>query len=555
MTANGPPLRAYTDLGNAERFALEFGHRVRYVAKWGRWLVWDGVRWAEDADGAAVRLAHAMIRTLYLAASELTDDDDRIRLLRHAVRSENAARIRALLECASVLEGIPIEPAALDAHPMRLTVANGTLDLSTGTLALARPEDFITKHTPIAFDAEARCPRWDAFLDRVVPDAAVRGFLQRAAGYSLTGSTKEQVLFFLHGSGANGKSTFLEILRALGGDLSQQADFATLLERRDVGGPRSDLARLMGARIVTASEAAESRRLDETLVKSLTGGDTVSARRLYAEAIEFRPQLKLWMSSNDKPHIRGTDEGIWRRVRLVPFTVYIPPEERNDDLEEELRAELPGILAWAVRGCLDWQRDGLGEPDAVHEATQNYRDEEDAIGQFIAERCTRDTDVKPPPVKPSETPAKPLYLAYVAWCTENGSRAVTATKFGRELSLKGYDVKQETTGKRAKLRCGIRLGSESQSADSTTAGSQDTVVERTQLVERNQLEPVPAVCTRMEDEGVIEATIGRNRFQLVPTGSDRSHATVNSPNGHSAMPPDEAYELDERRGMQEEAHD
>jgi putative DNA primase/helicase len=537
MTANGPPLRAYTDLGNAERFALEFGHRARYVAKWGRWLVWDGLRWAEDSDGAAVRLAHAMIRTLYQAAADLKDDDERIRLLRHAVRSENAARIRALLECASVLAGIPIELAALDARPMRLTVANGTLDLSTGTLVPARPEDFITKLTPVAFDAAARCPRWDAFLDRVVPNAAVRRFLQRAAGYSLTGSTKEQVLFFLHGSGANGKSTFLEILRALAGDLAKQADFATLLERRDVGGPRSDLARLMGARIVTASEAAESRRLDETVIKSLTGGDTVSARPLYIEAIEFRPQLKLWMSSNDKPHIRGTDEGIWRRVRLVPFTEFIPPEERNGDLEEELRAELPGILSWAVRGCLEWQRDGLGEPEAVHEATQKYRDEEDAIGQFIDERCIRDTDVKPPPVQPSETPAKPLYHAYVAWCAENGSKTVTATKFGRELSLKGYEVKKETTGKRAKLRCGIRLVSESQSGDGKTAGSKEPVVEE---------EPVgtsSAVCTRSEEEE--EATIAG-------TGSncpDWSRATAKSSNGHAPMFADEMYEFDERRGM------
>jgi putative DNA primase/helicase len=270
-------------------------------------------------------------------------------------------------------------------------------------------------------------------------------FLQRALGYSLTGDTREHCLFFLHGSGNNGKTTFLEIMRYLLGDYSTKAEFSTFLAKQSEG-PRNDIARLRGARLVAASEADGGKRLAEALIKEITGGDTISARFLHHEFFEFKPQFKIWLAANDKPIIKGTDHGIWRRIRLVPFTVKIPDEEIDKSLPEKLRAELPGIFAWIVQGCLDWQKVGLGEPPEVKQATQEYREEMDVLGDFITAKCRLGPD--------EETPARLLYREYKSWAIEAGTEVITETAFGRSLSGRGITIRRSGVGK---LRCGISL--------------------------------------------------------------------------------------------------
>jgi putative DNA primase/helicase len=301
-----------------------------------------------------------------------------------------------------------------------------------------RREDLITKLAPVEYDPEAAAPTWAAFLERVLPDE-VRAFFQRAAGYSLTGDTSEQVMFINHGPGANGKSTAQEAIAAALGDYALRTPTEMLLAKR-AGGIPNDIARLKGARFAAASETEEGRRLAESLVKDLTGQDTISARFMRAEWFDFRPTHKLWLSTNHKPEVRGTDEAIWRRIRLVPWTQTIPPAEQDKKLLAKLRKELPGILAWLVRGCLMWQREGLRPPDEVRKATGRYRAEMDVLAAFIDEECIV--------AERATATAKALYAAYKAWCDENGERPESQRRFGGRLKERGFDSARMTTGAR-----------------------------------------------------------------------------------------------------------
>lgn len=268
-------------------------------------------------------------------------------------------------------------------------------------------------------------------------------------GYSLTGHTSEQVLLLLYGIGANGKSTFLETVRALLGDYATQADFTTFL-KRESDGARNDLARLVGTRFVSAVEAEAGKPLAEALVKQLTGGDTITARFLFREFFDFRPAFKLWLAANHKPTITGGDHGIWRRMRLVPFTVTIPEAERDAKLTSKLAAELPGILAWAVRGWLAWRAAGLGLPPEVQAATASYRDEMDALGPFLDEATAA--------VDGARITAKELYEAYEAWCAANGERPRSQKGFAMSLRERGFEAVKGSKG----VRCwsGLALGGE-----------------------------------------------------------------------------------------------
>lgn len=368
-----------TDTGNAERLVARHGDGIRYVPAWDRWIVWNDTRWVEDKKALRVRaLAKDTIRHIYVEARE-TSGDAREELAKHAKRSESARGLASMVDVARAESGVAVSVDRLNADPWLLNVSNGCIDLRTGRLREHRRDDLLTKLVPIAYDPEARCNRWEAFLDQILShNRALIQFLQRAVGYSLTGMTSEQCLFFLYGSGSNGKSTFLELLRDVLGEYSTQADFTTFLEKKG-DGPRNDIARLYGARAVTSSEVGEGKRLNESLVKTLTGGDVVAARYLYAETFEFAPQFKLWLGANHRPIIRGTDYAIWRRIRLIPFTVQIPDDQQDKGLKAALRAELPGVLAWAVAGCLLWQQYGLGAPLEVTHATDQYRRESDTL--------------------------------------------------------------------------------------------------------------------------------------------------------------------------------
>jgi putative DNA primase/helicase len=343
-----------------------------------------------------------------------------------------------MIDDARALPPIPILPDALDADPWLLNVANGTIDLRTGELRAHRREDLLTRLAPVEYDPDAQAPCWAAFLERIFAgDGELIGFLRRAVGYSLTGQTGEQVFFILHGTGANGKSTLLEALGAMLGDYGAKTPTETLLIKRSAG-ISNDVARLRGARLVTAVEAEDGQRLAESLVKQLTGGDTITARFLYQEAFEFAPTFKLWLATNHKPTIRGTDYAIWRRIRLIPFAVTIPEKEQDRTLPDKLKAELPGILAWAVRGCLEWQREGLGLPEAVKAATAAYQVEQDTLAAWLDACCI---------LSPTATArAGQLYKNYRAWAEENGERPMTGHKFGRTLTERGFDKYKDRAG-------------------------------------------------------------------------------------------------------------
>lgn len=444
---DGPPVRPRetrrrTDYGNAERLVDHHGHSLRYCHAWKQWLWWDGRRWQADATAAVERCAKDTVRRIYTEAAAVTGDDDAAQELRKslskwAASSESAGRIRAMIDLAASEPGIPVTPDELDADPWLLNCQNGVLDLRTGEL---RPHDralLLTKLAPVVYDPTATAPTWDAFLSRIMgSNPALIAFLRRAVGYSLTGDVSERVLFLLHGTGANGKSTLLEIIRALMGDYATRTPTETLMLQRGDSGPRNDIARLKGARFVSASESDDGRRLAESLVKDLTGGDTITARYLYSELFEYRPEFKLFLATNHKPEIRGTDPAIWDRLRLVPFGVRIPEGERDRHLAAKLRAELPGILAWAVRGCREWQAHGLQSPAEVTRATAQYRADMDDLAGWLAECCT---------VAPDATAY--AQAAVESFNAYTGQR-ITPKRLARALTERGFTSTRTMAGVR-----------------------------------------------------------------------------------------------------------
>jgi putative DNA primase/helicase len=446
--ASETPLRACTDLGNAERLVDRCASLVRYDHVGARWLVWDGTRWVIDRTDQVGRLAKETVRGIRDEASR-AGHERRRRLLVHALASESDVRIRAMLSRAKAEQGLAVTRDRLDANPLELNVANGILDLRTSTLRPHRPDAYATKLAPVQYDSGAECRQWLRFLSRVFDgDAPLIAYLQRAVGYSLTGKTGEDVLFLLHGSGANGKSTLLEVLRLVMGEYAACAAFDTFVQRRGDGGPREDIARLDGARFVTATEGREGRRLDEALIKSVTGGDTVTARHLYQGSFEFVPQFKLWLATNHLPRIEGGDDAIWRRIRLIPFGVQIPEAERDPGLVDRLTTELPGILAWAVEGARSWAHHGLGDlPGRVRSATAEYRSESDVIRSWIEDARAEERGYR--------ESSGALYDSYREWCGRSGEYPCSRQLFGRRLTQRGIEGERDTRG--FATRVGLRL--------------------------------------------------------------------------------------------------
>jgi P4 family phage/plasmid primase-like protien len=444
-----------TEMGASELLVALHGKYLRHCKTHGTWYSNGGKRWERDLTGDARRRAKAAVRSLYAMAAKIENDKERASLVAWAQTLEKAAKVAAILTLAEVEPGIPILPEQMDRDPFLFNVENGTVDLRTGQLRPHDPLDYVTKLAPVTFDPTATAPTFLAFLERVLPDADVRAFVQRAVGYSLTGETCEQCLFFLHGGGANGKSTLLTVLQALMGDYARQAAPELLVSR---GGDRhpTELADLFGARAVMSVEVDEGKRLAETLVKQMTGGDKLKARFMRADFFEWTPTHKLFLAANHRPEIRGTDYAIWRRIHLVPFGVTIPKRERDGKLPEKLLAELPGILNWAIAGCLDWQRSGLGVPQAVEDATNAYRQEQDVLADFLTEHCVIDAQ--------ANVFSGALYKAYTTWCETNGTKSISNTAFGRRLTERGFTAAR--VGK-AQTRAwkGLRLRSEKESAD------------------------------------------------------------------------------------------
>jgi putative DNA primase/helicase len=363
------------------------------------------------------------------AKTESPEVADAIR--RHAKASEGQSRIEGIHRLAR--HRLTVHEPQLDRDPWVLNVLNGTVDLRTGELRPHDPADRITKVVGVRYEPQAACPLWTTFLERIFDGSEeLIEFLRRSVGYSLTGRTDEQCLFICYGTGRNGKTVFLETLKELAGDYGQTTPTTTLLDKGSNQRVMSnDVARLRGARFVTASETEDNTRLAEGQVKQLTGGDTVAARFLYGEHFEFRPQCKIWLICNHKPRIRGQDEGVWSRIRLVPFNVYIPKAERDTRLAEKLRGEAPGILAWAVGGAVAWAQSGLGRSHAVEQTTRLYRNEMDLLGAFLDESCAVHDDL--------QVTAKDLYARYAQWCQGAGERPQTKRNFGLRMAERGFE--------------------------------------------------------------------------------------------------------------------
>jgi putative DNA primase/helicase len=336
------------------------------------------VRWTRDERDAVMARAKAITANMFREAAELPTSHAQKALVDHALRSQRAERLRGMVRLAQSEPGMAVVPVELDAHPWLLTVLNGTIELRTGQLREHRRADLITKLAPVEYHPAARSGLWQRFLREATGEHdALAAFLRRAVGYSLTGDTGEEVLFFIHGPEAAGKSTFIEAIKAALGDYARTADFETFLQKRGDGGIRNDIARLAGARLVVSIEIDEGKRLAQGLVKQLTGGDTVTARFLWAEAFEFEPQFKLWLAANHAPKVRDTDGALWRRILRVPFEHVVPKEQRDKAVKATLKNPAlagPAILAWAVAGCLEWQQVGLGVPPEVMAATATYRE-------------------------------------------------------------------------------------------------------------------------------------------------------------------------------------
>lgn len=417
-----------TDAGNAELFAFLHGDRVRYDHGRARWLIWDRHRWAPDATGELVRLAIDTARTRMKAASDLYGEA-RDRAYKWAVGSESAAKIEAMLKLTRALPPIADRGEGWDSNPLLLGCENGVVNLATGELRPGRRDDRVTRSTKLDFDRNATCPRWEQFMEEVFPDAKVREYVRRAFGYSLTGVTREHVWFLCYGSGANGKSTFLDVARWVAGEYGHNMAFSTIEKDKQSSIP-ADMAALAGMRAVTVSETEEYSRVNEARLKGLTGEDPITARELYKPQFTFQPELKLWLAVNHKPRTQDNSDGFWRRVRMVPFTEAFPPERRDDDLRTKLKAELPGILAWAVRAATDWHRGGLGPvPPAIAVATVEYREESDPLAPFISECCAVTDE--------AATGAADLYKAYKEWGESEGMGPrdlMTATTFGRRVA-------------------------------------------------------------------------------------------------------------------------
>jgi P4 family phage/plasmid primase-like protien len=435
-----PPGYALTDLGNARRLVDRFGEDIRYVPESEKLLIWQGTHWGWDRDGEGERRTKDTVRAIFDEARDCKSDEYRKKLAAWALTSQGAGRIEAALRLARTEEGIPVKPEQLDADPMLFGVGNGVVDLRTGQLRSARREDYIVMRTTVPLDPKAEAPRWQKFLEEIAPDEQLRTYLQVCAGYCLTGDVSEQCLFLAYGCGANGKSTFLNTLRRAVGDYGTVVDTSTwMVKNKHHDRPPNDLAALRGKRLVLSPESEAGQRFAESLIKQVSGGDTIRARFLYAEFFDFDPQFKVFISANHKPVIHGDDLAIWRRIRLLPFVTTIADENKDKHLEKKLQRELPGILAWAVEGCLLWQKDGLMTPDCVENATKEYRSEMDTFGNFLGECCVLGSQHK--------VGAKQLYLRYQQWVAEQGiEHAWSQQMFGRRLADRGVTKQRTMTG-------------------------------------------------------------------------------------------------------------
>lgn len=452
-----------TDSANADIFEKRYATSARFVTQWDRWIAWDTNRWM--IDGAEDK---ALAWAFYSARTSYTETWGRIEFFRNALKamlaqrggkcdetdklqdriehltkiagwylqSQNASRARSCLTASRPKLHTPM--ARLDANPWLFNVANGTIDLQTGDLKPHDRDDFITQLSPVEWDDSAKCPTWDRFIAETMQgDTELVMYLQRVVGYCMTALTTEHALFFLHGDGGNGKSTFTRIIHAMMGEYATAAPRGLLFEQRTGQAHPTELALLYGRRFVSCAEIGEQTAFDEAKVKDLTGGDVVAVRRMNEDFWNLVPTHKLLISGNHKPIVRGDDAGIWRRIRLIPWL--FATKTPDHDLPRKLLGELPGILRWAVNGAAEWARIGLAEPSAVREATKDYRAESNIVGEFL-KTCILHAEAR--------CTAAELRTHYERWCKENGHVPLGGRMLGQRLRREGLEPKQMKVGRK-----------------------------------------------------------------------------------------------------------
>jgi len=436
----------FTDSTNAERLLREHKRDIRYFTAWKKWLVWNGTNWKTDEGGALIHeKGLETVRNIYDELSKTDDYRERIDIENFARISESIRRREAMIKTAQYIQELNITADDLDGNPWLLNVRNGTVDVLTGEFREHRQEDMITKLANVEYDPSADCPLWKQFIREIMDyKPELINFLQTAAGWALTGDNTEQTMFILYGCGANGKTTFLNTIQNLLGDYATSTPTESFM-KKNTDQYTNDIARLRGTRFVSTTEAEQGRRLSEPLIKKITGNDPITARFLYGEYFNFTPAFKIFMATNHKPLIKGTDHGIWRRIKLIPFTTTIAQDKQDKNLEAKLKQEASGILNWLLEGTARWKKEGLIAPSDILNATDEYRGEMDVIGNFIKERCVKDGDIT--------IRIRDLYKAYADWCDENKEHAVSERFFTMRLKEMGF-----TQGRTAEMRFWVGIG-------------------------------------------------------------------------------------------------
>jgi len=437
----------FTDSTNAMRLVKEHGRDIRYNAAWKKWVVWNGKYWEMDEGGVLIHeKGLEMVRNIYDELKKTADYRERMDIEKAAMMSESVRRRKAFVEAATWVSALRVKTDELDPNPWLLNVKNGTVDIKKGEFREHRQEDMITKIANVNYDPNADCPIWKKFVREIMDyKADIIKFVQTAAGWSLSGDISEQTMFILYGTGANGKSTFLNTIMYILGDYATATPTETFMKKTG-DNFSNDVARLRSTRFVTTTEVEQGRRLSEPLIKKITGNDEMTARFLYGEFFNFKPTFKIFMATNHKPVIKGTDHGIWRRIKLIPFTERIPEEKQDKHLELKLREEASGILNWLLEGTAKWKREGLKAPKAVLLATDEYRGEMDVIGNFLKERCIQQKELS--------IRIRELYKAYTDWCDENNEHAVSERFLSMRLKEMGFE---QTRTAEARYWVGIGL--------------------------------------------------------------------------------------------------
>lgn len=425
-----------TDTGNAHRLYDKYGKILKYSYNRKKWYFWTGKVWTLDESGEVKKLADDICEDLKREAWNTQDSDLQEQALKFAKRTASSAAKEAMVKECQHLYDIPAAPEDFDAYTDFINCQNGIVNLRNGELMPHDANFMMSKVTNAEYGDQGGKPTmWLKFLDDVTAgDKDLQEYIQRSVGYSISGSNKEQCAYFLYGMGNNGKSTFLDTIADVLGNYAMNVQPDTLMLQSRLGssggGANSDIARLKSARFITCEEPTEGMRLNEGLLKQLTGGSKVTARHLYGDEFEFTPEFKIWVATNHKPTIRGTDFGIWRRIKLIPFEINIPAEKVDKNLKYKLREEFPQILAWAVEGCKKWQKDGLKEPARVLDATKEYKQEMDLVAGFVEQCVMINYDAQ------THIMASDLFNVYRQWAKQNNEYEMSSKKFFMEVQKK-----------------------------------------------------------------------------------------------------------------------